>query len=511
LTESVVETLRNIASDDDTDVKSLVDLLRRQLRHKESKLSDDVQAALQSICDQLDGHDFQSKLRRFVKHVSWEDYHDDDLNKTRLVDQKLDELAAEINRTPELLIRELPWLVCEDSNPAYCFAFRISKQDPHRSMLATILEQQRTGGEAASTFFLSGYLAAIFERDKEEWELVMVELSRAPATASRFSDFVISSGMSDRMVKKVIEQCRNGLQSKDRLERWWFTSQLQRLDADVVTELIDLQLEDGVGALWSNAVHMCHTFYMEKESEQRALPEDLAFRLLTAAAMADGRSARAAGYYWSRLAKAFIDQFPQRKWEFFEHVLRAASKDWSVLGDLDTNEEQILTSLLRNDPDTAWECIARIYCETNEERNFGLQHWLAEGGHRIIGDESPGPIQHIPSEVLFDWADEDLEDRGYWLTRVLPKTLDGSTAGRLTRNFVARFGKDESIRRGLNAHFHSRGWCGNASDHDRRLRDEARAWLTDEKNPTVVRWIEDYIEGLGFDIERAEIDEERRH
>jgi len=39
---------------------------------------------------------------------------------------------------------------------------------------------------------------------------------------------------------------------------------------------------------------------------------------------------------------------------------------------------------------------------------------------------------------------------------------------------------------------------------------EAREWLVDEKNKTVIRWIENYIDGLGYDIQKAEIDEERR-
>ena len=53
------------------------------------------------------------------------------------------------------------------------------------------------------------------------------------------------------------------------------------------------------------------------------------------------------------------------------------------------------------------------------------------------------------------------------------------------------------------------GWCGPASDQYRRLRDEARTWLVDEKDVTVRDWIEDYIDGLSHDIDRAEIDEER--
>ena len=41
------------------------------------------------------------------------------------------------------------------------------------------------------------------------------------------------------------------------------------------------------------------------------------------------------------------------------------------------------------------------------------------------------------------------------------------------------------------------------------LRDEARLWLVDETDPTVVSWIEHYIDRLGIEIKRGVIDEER--
>jgi len=508
LTDSVVETLESVALDQRTDVKALVEFIHRQLRNKESKLSENTKSSLKSICERLDGIDFASKLRRFVKHATWDDCHDDELNKTKLVDTKLDELAESVRDDPDLLVSELPWLVCEDSNPAYCFAFRIGKDDVKRSWLPKIREECAMLKDAAATSFLSGYLRAIFVVDEEEWESVMLDLADDTATANRYSDFVVSSGMTDSIARRVIDQCRNGLQSKERLERWWFDCQLQQLDEEVVKELISLQLEDGVGTLWSNAVQMCHSFYVEKD-DAKPLPEALVFKLLAADAMVDGRVIHSASYYWSRLAEAFINQFPNREWDLFEQVLRVATRGWSVLEDLDTNKEAILTTSLRKDPKTAWECIADVYLEARERGDRFCHNWLASGGHRTIGDDYPGPIQFVPADVLFDWVDEDVEERAYWLTSVLPKTLDQSDAGRLTRNFVEKYGKDESVQRGLYAHFGSRGWCGNASDHYRKLREQALEWLTDEKNSTVIRWIEDYNDGLNNDIKRAEIEEER--
>ncbi|MEX2307559.1 MAG: hypothetical protein WD738_08205 [Pirellulales bacterium] len=171
--------------------------------------------------------------------------------------------------------------------------------------------------------------------------------------------------------------------------------------------------------------------------------------------------------------------------------------------------EGILTTILRNDPENAFECIVRVHNESDVLYLFSLEHWLSHGGHRVIGDDSPGPIQHIPAKLLFSWVDADIERRGCWLARTLPKTLDNSVAGRLTRDFVAKYATNRVVCSSLYVNFHSRGWCGNASDHYRTLRDEARDWLVDEKNLNVIRWVEDYIDGLSQSIEQAEIEEER--
>jgi hypothetical protein len=80
----------------------------------------------------------------------------------------------------------------------------------------------------------------------------------------------------------------------------------------------------------------------------------------------------------------------------------------------------------------------------------------------------------------------------------------------MTRAFVVKYGANELLADSLHAHFRSRGWSGNASDMYRRLREEAREWLSDEKDGNAIRWLDEYISGLGYSIERAEMEEERR-
>jgi hypothetical protein len=254
---------------------------------------------------------------------------------------------------------------------------------------------------------------------------------------------------------------------------------------------------------------MFHVYYLAPGAE-RAIPEQETFRLLTWLGWDGESGAHAAGYYWSRLAASFVARYPLRTWEFFTAVLRLGTKRWDVLVDLDTHQERMLTGIFRSDPERAWQCVSDVFAAEGEQASSGILHWLSNGGHLLPGDDTPGPIQYVPPETLFAWVDLNAEAHADWLIRALPKTMDASPAGRLTREFVARYGGTEEYAHSLSCRFHSRAWCGPESDHCRSLRTQAQEWLVGERNHTVRRWIEEYIDQLSASIDRAEIEEERR-
>jgi hypothetical protein len=205
-----------------------------------------------------------------------------------------------------------------------------------------------------------------------------------------------------------------------------------------------------------------------------------------------------------------MKRFPHRQWDFFKAVLTAGAHEWAALSNLEMGETHILTEILKGDPKQAWGIIVDILANFENLDASGIRHWLEHGGFHTIGDDPPGPIQYVPSSVLFDWINADRERRALWIADILPKTLDASTAGRLTRDFVATYCSDPHVANVLHCQFGCRGWCGNASDHYRTLRDEAQKWLVGEQDINVIRWTNQYIDGLSDDIKRAEIDEERR-
>lgn len=509
LSKDVLRVLNLIADSPATDLGPLVSFVKRQLQHKSLNVTADTHEYLRALCNRLDGNDFVSRLRRFVKHLSWEDYYDEKMERTFAVEEMLDHLADEAMADLPKLMDELYWLVNSNSNTAYGLGFRLGRRDIERNLFRGILEKLSPHSKNNSTLFMSGYLGAVYERSVDEWEIILNSLVDDPRTSMQFSTFVISSGMSDNMAQLTLDHCRSGKQEPELLQDWWFSPRLQNLNRTTVEELLEFQMACCTAGLWSNAVHMCHTYFVNKDTP-KSLPEDLVLRLLTHKSMTRGRICNSTPYHWSKVARAFLNEYPRRKWDFFRATLSTGTQEWSILSDLNANKEQVLVEILRDDPVNAFRYIVELYREVNEDGRFALQHWLRKESHRLPGNDSPGPIQYVPSSTLFEWVDANIGEHGRWLTGVLPRTLDQSTAGRLTRDFVAKYSHNSQIASALYLRFSSHSFWGKASNHYRMLREKAQLWLTGEKDMTVVQWVENYIDGLTDAIDRSEIDEERR-
>jgi len=74
---------------------------------------------------------------------------------------------------------------------------------------------------------------------------------------------------------------------------------------------------------------------------------------------------------------------------------------------------------------------------------------------------------------------------------------------------LVRYGDREEVRRGFSANYSTEGWAGSASVHFEAKMKELLRFKETETNLNVTRWIEEYIESLEKDIERARIMEER--
>lgn len=493
-------TLTALSTVNDADIKEIIEFLQFHLQHNSGNLPNGVAEEFRNLLLQLDGDDFASTAKRFIRDLTWEDCHDD-AGKKRL-DEKIDWLVSTATESPEHLSAELSWLVSESSNATFWFAKRLCEADPGRNFLPTILSEYLRQNCVQSTRFLCGYLAPIGLKNTQEWEAIVLNLAKEPLFASHFSEIVIQSGMTDAVVLKVIELCENGGIATERLKDWWFTDALKTISEPVFRKLIEMQLTKSTEAMWENSLQMCNQYYVEGMS----LPESLIFQILCEQSAISSRIANSAGYYWTELANRFIAAYPKRKWDVFKGVLL---QERNMIRSIEHHREGFMAQLVADDPRKAWECI-RVVLDENKDVEWAIAYWLSGEMTSEFGHLNAGPIQYISSAELFSWVELDRGARAYWLCQAIPQTLDRSPAGRLARDFLVKFGDDESTYRAFRTRFRSRSWSGKESENCRKLRDEARNWLKGETNRIVVAWIEEYIESLGLDVQRAEIEEERR-
>src|SRR5205823_4649745 len=160
-------------------------------------------------------------------------------------------------------------------------------------------------------------------------------------------------------------------------------------------------------------------------------------------------------------------------------------------------------------PRGCWAIVAELLGDVTSPEVMRIRSWLAPP-LGIDEEVASCPLTRFSVDSVVNWVAADPKSRGWFIAGAVPKALGGQGIGRLAYELLDRYGDIEEVRDALLCHFWSGGWSGRASNRYRRKRAEAQGWLAGETSARVVSWIQEYIEHLSRDIERAEIEEERR-
>ena len=141
------------------------------------------------------------------------------------------------------------------------------------------------------------------------------------------------------------------------------------------------------------------------------------------------------------------------------------------------------------------------------------EKWLKEGDSEDLFSTAAekGTLTFIPREKIWEWIDEDVENRAwYFAYRLVSKTLSaGEWQDSLVRAFLVGYGDREDVRRNLRANYSTESWTGERSLHLESKKNKLLRIKEDEDNVKVKQWLNEFIDELEEDIERARIEEER--
>ncbi|MXY27831.1 hypothetical protein F4Y59_06690 [Candidatus Poribacteria bacterium] len=213
--------------------------------------------------------------------------------------------------------------------------------------------------------------------------------------------------------------------------------------------------------------------------------------------------------YWADITKAFLNLYPEKDLELIEQVLPHFGKKGTIFGTFNTKAFSVLTELAKRHPGQVWKCVSKRL----EERDFFLEKWLKKGDARdsFSTEEEKGALTFIPRERIWEWIDEDVENRAwYFAYRLTPKTFSlEEWPNSLARAFLIHYGGREDVRNNLYANYATESWTGERSLYLEKKKEKLLCLKDSEDDVNVKRWLDEYIGGVEEDIEHARIDEER--
>ena len=511
LSNMVIDTIQMLSEKVYVDNRLLIKTVVEFLHHEGDDLSDDIKQRWEQLKDQLAGSDFHSMMQRYVGMNLLVDAFDENEDYLEQGHPQIHVLAQQAVEAPDLLQSELPWLVTSEAHNGYAFGYQLGKKDDGFVMLPTLLEAQRNAGENASAFFLGGYFRALFESNVTGWEKQLDALVEDTRLNVLIPDLTYRSGMTDRAGLRLLKLAKAEVMSVNNFV-FFFSSAIEGLSDKVFTEWTKFLLNCSNELAVPIALKLYYFYYVHGKQEV-TLPRDLTFQLLVRPArfenLIPNQMNSMTGHYWTEIANAFLNLYPEKDLEFVERVIPHFGKKGTIFGTFNTKALSVLIKLTKRHPEQVWQHVSKRL----EERDFFIEGWLKEGDSRdsFSTGEEKGALTFIPREEIWEWVDEDVENRAwYFAYRLVSKTLSAEEwQNSLARAFLVRYGQREDVRRNLRANYSTESWTGERSLHLESKKDKLLRIKEDEDNVNVKQWLNEFIDDLEEDIKHARIDEER--
>ncbi len=512
LSNMVVDTIQMFSEKTYVDNRLLIKTVIEFLHHNGKELPDDIRQRWEHLKDELIGSDFHSLMRRYVGTNLLVDAFDENENYFEEGHPQIHTLAQQAVEEPHLLQSELQWLVTAEAHNGFAFGYQLGKKDDGFVILPTLLKAQQNAGEKASAFFLGGYFRALFESNVTEWEKQLDALVDDTTLNVLIPDLTYRSGMTDQAGSRLLKLAEKGVMPVDSFVFFFGSRVTENLSDEVFTEWIKFLLNCSNELAVPIALKL-HYFYYVHGKQEFTLPRDLTFQLLVRPArfenLIPNQMNSMTGHYWTEIANAFLNLYPEKDLEFVERVIPHFGKKGTILGTFNTKAFSVVTELAKRHPEQVWKHISKRL----EERDFFVENWLKEGDSRdsfSTADEK-GVLTLIPREKIWEWIDGDVENRAwYFAYKLVSKTLSmDEWQDSLVRAFLVCYGEREDVRRNLSANYSTEVYSGERSLYLESKRDKLLHIKASEKDRNVKQWLDEYIQELEENLERARIEEER--
>ena len=509
LSEMAIETIKKMSSCPWIEKSKLLKVVSRITHYDGKKMQPYILEKWTQLQDELTGSDFSDLLARFVGMELLQDYyHDSSRYDSEWVESKVRELGERALENPDLLEQEYHWLTTVRAKRGHLFGYELGKLDVEFSLLEKLIQEQKEAGSEGSIHFLGGYFRALFERNVSLWEDKLESLSKNHALKEFVPELTWRSGITDDAAKRILLMAKKGEIEIDTFRMFRFGGVIKNVSEQVFIDYVEFLLKETSGTGAPIALELSYSYYAKSDKDS---DKDLTLSLLLHPVFW-GESKewpwdQMVEYYWKEMASILIRQFPETEDRLVKQIISSMGRERTVASSFHSEILDFMFEIVERNPDRFWKTITEYLGPPIDRRAFHLKNWLR--GEKGLTDR-PGALELFDPKLVWEWVEKDVENRASYLATFVPPHLFRSPEKIcLVREMLVRYGDREEVRRGFSANYSTEGWAGSASVHFEAKMKELLRFKETETNLNVTRWIEEYIESLEKDIERARIMEER--
>jgi hypothetical protein len=510
LSDMIIDALGDLAGKPYADKKQLITTVAQILHYDSRRLPSNTRQRLERLRNDLAGSDFSSLLKRYVGMNLLEDEFDTEGKPVDQIQPRLEELAQQTVANRSLLQPELDWLVSTQAERGHQFGYELGKKDAGFSLLQDFLTAQRDVSENSSGAVVGGYLRALYTVNEQQWEDLLDALTKDPKLNRWVPEFTWRSGMSDQAALRILKLAENEVAEVGHFGIFSYGRAVDNLSEHVFNRWIEFLIHRSELRACSIALVLYHRYYVSSNAE-RTLPEELTLKLLTHPSLFRQQEFASRNqmdeFDWAQVGVAFVQRYPERAVILAEQMLKYFGEDGTIVGGFHSKTQTVINEITRRYPAEVWKLVIEYLGPPIDSRAFHIQQWLR--GDNFF-EEKEGALSFISMDKIWEWVEENVGRRAWYLATFVPKTLHRNQGKIcLAREVLVRYGEREDVRNNLMANFSTEGWSGPASLHNTQKKQQLLNYREKEDNKNVLRWIDEYITSLDRQIEYARIREER--
>lgn len=477
----------------------------------EEKLEKEVAKKIRDFVQELDGNNFEGKLKRYVATNVMEDWYNDEGKESKTAREALDALGAEAAEDFSKVTQN-PWLFTYAAKNGYSFGISVAKADKNFSLIEKLIEEQKKSNtEEASVFFFSGYMLEVQKRDIKLRNQILDKLKNDRYFKDHIAELIWRTELDEHSGNIIYELLQNDSIEVRQLSRFKLGGATKNISDELFIKWIENLLSRNDVQAHAIAVDLFMSHFVF--DKQKQLPEKLTLKLLTMKTLgsqANRQISNEIEWDWSQIAKRYIEQYPDSVEPIIAFMTSYYGRKNSIF---ESHHESagVLSQLAKLKPEFVWKSVATEIAK-GSFGTYSLEHWL----HGEVSFETGighGAIQLLDKKMVLDWIDEDPKVRANMVARMIPHDFgfDNKQGDHSwIRVILDKYGDEESVRHSLNANLWSTGWSGPASLHyAARLEDARRFKELNKDSKNVQKWANEYMPGIEKQVNESKLSEER--